>query len=1406
MRRAAWWLCGLAMLWAGATSAATASVPSTLQDWQAWVLHGHEQQTCTLLTSPPDGGADHQCVWPTQLDLAADKDGAQFKLGVHVGAESWVALPGDHDNWPQQVQVDGKPAVVLDRDGTPMLRLGAGDYTVQGAMHWDTRPPRLRLPESIALVDLQVDGKPITQPERNDDWITLGPGAAKQREADALSLRVFRKLDDGMPPTLATQIQLHVAGSAREQLLGPALPQGFVATALSGDLPARLDPDGRLRVQLRPGDWTLTLDARGTAALAKIAFTPPPVPWPQQEVWSYSDAPALRSTRVSGVQSIDPSQANVPAAWRNLPAYVVGKGAVLDVEQRARGLPGNADRLKLTQALWLDFDGTGLVADDHITGDLRDADRLDVAAPWKLTHARASGDDAPLLVTSGQADRTGVELRTQALDLHAGLRKDNHRGVQSATGGWQQTFDDVNATLHLPYGYRLLGAPGADRSPDSWVARWNLLNLFVAAVIALLVWRLLGWQWAIVALGFVVLSHSEPGAPRWTPALAVVFALVAKILPDGKLRLSARWLGIAMLALAVIATLPFAAVQLRDAMHPQLESTGFAWIAPDRGGRALATDAGFAPPPTELNGEVPPPPQPPPVQVQTVMSTPAPPPAPAPPPPPADMAPGVGAVAQAKVSARPQSLQSIVVTGVSLSASVNTPGFPAGTVLQSGQGVPDWATYGSSYRLGWSGPVTAQQTWRMVILPAWATRILRVVMLALLIAWLVALARAFGLQARLPRGPNRGTAGVAALLLLLALAPQARADSTPSPQLLSQLQARLLEAPKCSPQCVASPLAQVSVGDDGLQVMVEADAAARVALPLPHMDAPATLTGVTLDGKPASQLVQRDGNLWIALDRGVHRVGLQFRFGADAGSAALHFPLPPPQVQVSAPAWQVAGTGGTRLLSDTLGFTRIPPTQNAPGAALPAQAFPPYVTVLRNVMIGLDSSVQNIATRVSPAQGGFTVDVPLLAGEHVSTPGFKVEDGKVRVTFAPGQDQVSWASTLDPASTLKLTAPPLGERAEAWRVSSTASLHLAFTGVPQTTGDDNDADSGVHTFWPLPGETLNVAIDRPAAVPGDTVAFDAVGLLAARGDHALDTTLTLATRSTRGGEQRIDLPKDATLLGVSRNGQALQLNLHDGHLALPVQPGKQTFNVRFREASSIGLLSRTPAVAIDAPAANIRTSLVLPQDRWVLWTWGPQAGPAVLYWSQLIVLLIIAIALAKFAPTPLRWWHWLLLGLGFSTFAWIAFVVVAAWLIVVGLRARSERYVALPQAPFDALQILLAAFTLIALACLVAAVPHGLLGRPDMRIDGLGSTAWNLRWFADQSRGALPRAGAFSLPLWAYKLAMLLWALWLANALVGWLRWAFDAWMRGGYWKSGPSPQKPTLAERVTADGDDART
>jgi hypothetical protein len=263
---------------------------------------------------------------------------------------------------------------------------------------------------------------------------------------------------------------------------------------------------------------------------------------------------------------------------------------------------------------------------------------------------------------------------------------------------------------------------------------------------------------------------------------------------------------------------------------------------------------------------------------------------------------------------------------------------------------------------------------------------------------------------------------------------------------------------------------------------------------------------------------------------------------------------------------------------------------------------------------------------------------------------------------------------------------------------------------------------------------------------------------------------------------------------VARDGQNLNLRPQAGKLSLPIVPGTQHFEIRFRDPAEMRWLVRTPTVALGLPAANISLAMQLPRDRWLLAAFGPQVGPAVLYWGELIVMVLIAYALARTRRTRLKFRDWLLLGLGFSTFSWGALLAVVAWLFAFDWRGRSPQ--SNNESMFNLSQIGLALLTLIALICLVSAIPQGLLGEPDMHVTGNGSSAQSLQWFADRSADALPAAIAISLPLWVYKVLMLAWALWLANALIGWLRDGFAAWTQGGYWRQSP---KPVVAPAVAA-------
>lgn len=1341
----------VAVLWifAGLASAQPVAVPEPLAPWREWVLREQEFRRCPLNADARGAvSADFRCDWPGVLRIEAGDAGADFSQRWTLDIAGWVRLPGSAEHWPQDVRVDGRAAPVIARGAAPTLWLERGSHRVEGRFVWPERPQALAVPAGIGLVELRVDGREIAPVLRNGGQLTLGRGAMAAVEADAIDVRVFRRLADGIPIRLETRLELSVSGQPRELLLGPVLPEGFVATALAGDWPVRLEPDGRLRIQVQPDTATIALFARAAAPVDSVGPPGAGAFWPRQEIWSYAPQPAIRVSVASGPVQVDPERADVPSEWTSLPAFALQSGETLRIDVRSRGLaPDEADRLSLARNLWLDFDGAGWTARDHLSGRMATGWRMAVAAPWRLESAVGEiGGPQPLLVTQAADGEGGaVEWRTPAVDLGAGLRVDTRTRVLPV-GGWGRSLDEVATELRLPPGYRLWAASGADKAHGSWVAAWTLLDVFVAAVIALLAWHALGLRGCVAVSLYLLLAYHQQGAPILSLGMLLALHLAVRALPAGRLRQAASlFRNLAFVGLLLVAV-PFVAAQLRLALHPQLEFEGIAMRHADAMyGRAA---------PVRQEVDLPPPPAPP---------TPA-------------------AEAPLARSTADQTLDRIMVTGTRLRAADAMGGYARDTVVQTGRGLPDWAGT-HVYRLHWSGPVSAGQDVRLWISPPWLTRTLRVLVVALL-AW--TLVRVFDL--RLPRLTRQAAAvlwlGLSGAGLGLMPAPASAAEFPPE-RLLDELRTRLVEPPECAPGCARVPAARVSVDGDVIRVELELHAQARVSIPLPNDAEALRWTEVRLDGAAEPPIARdEDGSLRVAVERGVHRLALAFR--TDADRVALRFPLRPDRVELQARDWQADGLQAGRLLAGTLTLHRM----RAPGPGIASvsttQRFPAFVSLVRTFRFDTEWSVETQVRRVAPAEGAISLALPTAPGEQVLTPGLHVREGQVTIALAEDEAYARWHGRLDPVAGFELTAPDLSGRAEEWRFLAGPNWHPEFEGVPPSRDPGQDPeDLHVFVFHPLPGETLRVTVAAPMAAPGATHALDRVELATQAGQRASEHQLTLEVRASRGGEHEIRLPAEAELLGVTRDDQALTLRLADGRLSLPLQPGEQAFDVRFRTAAAVGLHTRLPAIALGAPAANIGLELKLPQDRWVWFAYGPRLGPAVLYWGELLVLVLVAYALARSRYTMLKLHQWLLLGIGFSTFSWAALMLVAGWLFALAWRRRRT-----PEeigSAFNLVQAGLVLLSAVALWTLVVTIPQGLLGLPDMHVVGYGSSAHHLQWYADLADGPLPAAGAISLPMWVYRVLMLGWALWLAHALIGWARDGFAAWTAGGYW----SPRAP---------------
>lgn len=1333
-------------------------VPEPLKPWIAWVTQDNPELYCPFLYNNPE---QKRCSWPTGLALNLSAQEGRFSQRWQVYKDSWVSLPGDSQYWPQQVTVNGQAAVVLDKDGVPSIKLEAGaahlaSYDIKGVLFWDKLPDNLTLPADTGLLEVSINGKALALPAFNGGqlWLKDPDQQAAQAggEQNALSLQVFRKLTDDVPMQVQTRLQLDVSGEPREIKLSNALLPNFIPLQVQSPLPARLEPDGQLTVQIRPGQWQVDIWARSTAAPASLAMPAVQPDGPDSELWVFEARPDLRVVDITQPDTIDASQTTLPDEWRNLPAYkmTAGQNLVFTVIRRGDPEP-EPNQLSIHRTLWLDFDGTGYTANDRINGTMTHGWRLNALPGTQLGKVTLDGNNQ-LITLQTQPDQQGVEVRKGQLDLVADSRVTGAIADISAVG-WAQTFHQASAELNLPPGWRLLAATGVDNVPDSWLSRWTLLDLFVVLITALATARLWSYRWGLLALLALVLLWHESGAPQFVWLNILAAKALLGVLPQGRFCQMARWYrNSAWLALVVI-VLPFMVSQVRTGIYPQLE---YPWLSIQAEPQDAANMATLTAMPAVVG--------------MAARDAAAP-------------------VAEKAKRAAPQSAAEVVSDYYGSSAAMLERVDPKAKV-QTGPGLPQWQW--QKVYLSWNGAVTANQQlglWYLSPPMTLALNFLRVALLAVLCLLMLGQAERWTLRPR----------SVAPLLWLLCLLPlvfaavpdTAVADDYPSEAMLNELKTRLqeTEAPDCLPSCAQISLMAMTINAQTITIDLQIHALAAVSVPLPA-DAKQWFPSLVSDnGKAATALSRNDGQLWINVAKGQHQVVLSGPAPL-LGKFTLPLPLKPYRVTVAKSGWEVTGLQENGWTDEQLQFTRSQSPTDARQPTLQPGALPPFVRVERTLLLGLDWRVITQVSRLSPADTAVVLELPLLAGEAVISSGIRVKDHAVAINMPAQQLTMQWESTLEKAPQIVLTAPATEHWIEVWKADVSPIWHIEPSGIAMI--HLNSAGLWLPEWHPWPGETVTLAISRPPALAGQTLTIDNSLLTITPGQRVLAAQLSFSLRSSQGTQHTLSLPDNAVLQSVSINGQAQPLRQQGQKITVPINPGKQEVSLSWQQDTAISPVFSTPVVGLGLASVNSKVALNLGQDRWILWVAGPRMGPAVLFWGVLVVLTLLALGLGKIPLTPLKPWQWWLLLVGLSQLPLFWAGVVIAWLMALGWR---NNHVSLESRHFNAVQMGLAALTLLALAVLFAAVAQGLLSTPDMQITGNQSSAFNLNWYQDRSAESLPTATVVSVPLMAYRLLMLAWALWLAVSLLNWLSWGWACFAHTGLWhktvKVVPAPVAP---------------
>jgi len=1326
-------------------------IPDTLKPWQEWVLHGKEKQRFCV---PQYNNSDlFQCAWPTTLEIRLNDRGGTFTQTWLVNTATRVALPGSARHWPGAIRVDGRPKVVLEKNNGPGLLLDPGTPTVTGKFSWARLPENLKIPVQSGLVTLSVNNTAIRFPDLDSQGrLWLKRARSEEKIENRLKIDSFRLINDAIPARMTVHLTLDIAGSARQITLGPVYaPEKFTPLSLKSALPARLEQDGRLHVQVRPGRYVLRIDLRHSGPLKDLNFTPPKDGfWPGKEIWSFKARPDLRLVEIQGVAAVDPLQTAMPKEWQGYPAYMLGAQETMTLKEIKRGDPQPApDQLKLDRDIWLRFDGAGYTLRDKISGKKNTNWRLEMNPAITLGSALVDGREQLITQRMG-SDKAGIELRNGQVNFTAESIYDKKISTLPATG-WDHDFQQVRARLHLPPGWKLINAGGMDKISRTWIKQWTLLDFFVVLIFTIALARLYSKPLAGIAFVTLVLIYHEPNAPRYVwPVMLTGFALL-KYLPQGSVKNVVKLCqGFAVLAFIAI-VIPYSIQALRIGVYPQLEQP---WTNMSEY-RTRHLDRNKIQPRTMD-------------AVQEMASMP-------------QKAMKVAGAVKRKADAQ-------------LMSTASVPGYSGGgrvmqydpkAITQTGPGMPGWRPF-HTVTFSWSGPVTRDQAVGFTLIGPKINMVLSFVRVFFII--LLALGM-FGIRFRPGSGLSiRGMAAPAAacLILMFMLAPsQAQAADIPSRDMLNELERRLLEKEDCFPSCADIPEMKIQVTPEKISITARVDAQVDTALPLPGHDKNWLPARASIDGQAAKGLFRQDNKLWIMVPKGRRTMVLEGPVRKQ-NTIEIPFNLKPRQLAVTAAGWSVEGTHPDGSFDGRLQFKRILKQDDKHKEILETGILPPFARVERTLLLGLVWKVRTRVQRISPVGSGMVMDIPLLPGESVTTEGIRVENKGgnrvAKVNFRANQTQLTWDSFLDQTQAIHLEHGSTDTWTEIWQVDISPIFHMEYEGIPVIL--HKTGNLWYPTWHPWPGEQVDLKISRPAGVGGQTLTIEKSQIELWPGRNTTKAQMTLELKSSQGGQHTITLPRGASLQEVNIGGRVQPIRQNGTRVTLPVIPGNQIIRLTWMDSLGMSTRYTSPTVDLGSPSVNAGVDIHLPGNRWPLFIGGDQlVGPAVLFWSVIIIVFLVAFGLSRTGWTPLNFFHWFLLCIGLSMSHLGAGILVAAWLVALDFRKKT---VTLKGNSFNLAQIGIVALTLAAVAALVFAISNGLLGHPDMNIRGNGSTSSLLRWYHDAGGPILPRAWIISIPMLAYRLAMLAWALWVSFWLVGILKWGWQQFTTPEIWQKVP--------------------
>ncbi|MDY0132007.1 MAG: hypothetical protein RBR53_04990 [Desulforegulaceae bacterium] len=1308
-----------------------AANPEELYKWKEFLVYGEDKFHCV-----PEFNDDNKfhCKWPGILKLEIYENKILFSQKINLFTDSYIKLPGNLEIFPVNVQKNNKPIPVSVKNKFPVCFPGKGEFEISGELPFDEIPDFINLPEFSGGYKLDLKTDKISSPYtdlKNILWLkkTL---SEKDNEKEHLRVNVFRKIKDSFPCEIESVYKINVSGSSRQEKISTGNIPGQI-TFVKSPLPLKIGKNGCFYVQVKPGEYEISI--KNILPQLPLELGPFNSGY-NQEIIALEKEPGVRISNIKNLKTIDPKNTDIPDLWKNLLTFILSPEKKILFEETIRGVLPSQPDLKLEREIWIDFNGKGSTIKDQIKGKLHQRTFIGILDKSEIIPGKISINNQDKIITK-KGNLSGICVNEGSFSMESVSRKNNSKNIFPP--GWELDFSNISGYINIPPGYEILSVSGAKLSGNhSFISKWTLLDIFVLCILFISAYKIWNIKWGILFFICAGAVYHKFYVPPYIWILLVIFSgilnsnsLKTFFFQKQFFKVSFNLIYFSCLLTVFSAAIVFSAQNIKYFVYPSLDTH-------------LPSYKTY-----------------PPEIIQQKQLTPT-----------DNFMRKSSANLKQRLDTRTMAIDREIEKPVY--QLINDQEF-----TQTGVGLPLWKNKKIRFENAWDNQM------KIYLIPPIGVRAIylsNIFFLFILLFKLIPFKNIFSKLKPLSK-TNTALVFVLGLSLSLVLPEKGFSSQYPPEYLLKEYKQRLLNTKNFEHQLAIIKNCSLNASKSGdkirLEMIFNIDSTKDCAVYLPQTK-DLEYENLYLNSKEQHYILNNKGKTLSFIPKGIHE--LKVFSVSKKDEIELKFDMVP--LKLSFNSEGVSSKGIENRGFSPLIKIFIPKNENEKNTLKGIEGALPFPVVERSLFLGREWKIKTKIKRFYPQNNDkkAEVSINLIENEKILKKTGEIKNNKLEITLLPKVNSWEFESEIPVGQNIEIISEKEMTHLEEWRIDSDSLRDFEVKGLLPVKYNYNN-----NTVFVLqPGTKGFILPEKLKPIKGRFFTIDKTELIYDLRQTKNTLKINSSIRAGKGFNHKITYdnskiyPEELIINNIKN--QIPELN---GELILPLSPGTNEVNIIFKEKNknqSFFLPQKTnfPEINLNSESTNINQEIKYPSKSWIIGTYGPKKGPAVLFWGYFAGVILVAIFLTKLGKSFLKPHQFILLAAGLSISALLEIIIVFGFFLAIEYR---KNLIPAETKFFNLIQTGLVFLLVISAIIIYNAVSSGLLGIPEMQVTGNGSYSGNLKWFSDKADNFIPSVFIILAPINLWRLVLFLWSIWISAFLINKTPYIIDSLKHEGFWK-----------------------